>query len=265
MVSSHVLHLLIQNIMTFSREINIVQFQYRLIEIDWGVKIGQPVTGWPSLTRDWETTLRSCLLVISSVAAAKVWSEGASILRGGSWEVQVRLRLEINLALLGCQGDKTSGKRSILSHKCSTCMWTAGILRHIHTSQNSDISPVVWVRDLSLMLVHVDAHVPPSTPRALCTAAALRHNAHIQSMFTSLTPSSPFHFIALIPPSAFQSVEYGYFSWEYHWQRGNSEVFLCVCCFCRASCELTRFSVGVDVLKLSSVLPIIHVCECVCV
>ena len=104
----------------------------------------------------------------------------------------------------------------------------------------------------------------PLYPRALCTAAALHHNAHIQSHFTSLTPSSPFHFLVLIPPSAFQSVEYGYFSWEYHCQHGNSEVFLCMCCFCRASCELTCFSVGVDVLKLSSVLPIIHVCACVC-
>lgn len=86
--------------------------------------------------------------------------------------------------------------------------WTAGVLRHIHTSQYSDISSVSWVRDLSLTLVHVDTHVPAPWYSALQQHCTIMHSSSFCLPLSPL-PSPPplsslsFSFLVLIPAICF--------------------------------------------------------------
>ena len=144
----------------------------------------------------------------------------------------------------------------------SARMWTAGILCHSHTSQYSDISGGYGVR--RFVIDGTARWYTCAPPCTLCTAAALHHNAHFQSLFTALSLSVslsvslslslslslcstyPCH----LPPKAGNmvifhgNITHSMGMWKYFCSRVALQLAACVCV---SSC----FSVGVDVSKLS--------------
>lgn len=97
------------------------------------------------------------------------------------------------------------------------------------------------------------------SPPTLCTAAALHHNAHIQSLSPtpiSLAHTYPCH---LLPKAGNMVI--------FHGNIFHSMLLKCMCCFAGQRVYL-HVSVGVDVLKGSYLLPNMCgwclECECAC-